>query len=90
MTWQGQADYWAARTAMPFVFGSPARNMTLRGARQILRLHEQILPLLDADEPDMSAQCRYRIFCAGAMGSDIPACAGAEYQQCFSQEHPSL
>ena len=22
MTWQGQADYWAARTAMPLVFGS--------------------------------------------------------------------
>ena len=40
MTWQGQADYWAARTAMPLVFGSEAHDTTLRGARQILKLHE--------------------------------------------------
>lgn len=90
MTWQGQADYWAARTAMPLVFGSQARAMTLRGAREILKLHEEVLPLLDADEPDMSAQCRYNIFCAGAVGTEIPACARAEYQQCFSLEYPNL
>jgi hypothetical protein len=90
MTWQGQADYWAARIAMPFVFESQARNMTLRGARQILRLHEEILPLLDGDEPDISALCRYHIFCAGAVGSEIPACARAEYQRCFSVLYPSL
>jgi hypothetical protein len=79
MTWQGQADYWAARTAMPLVFGSRARHMTLRGARQILKLHEELMPLLEGDEPDLSAECRYRIFCAGALGSEIPACAQAEF-----------
>lgn len=84
MTWQGQADYWAARTAMPLVFGARARDMTLRGARQIMKLHEDLIPLLQNDEADMSAQCRYLIFCAGAFGFEIPACAKAEYQRCCS------
>lgn len=53
LTWQGQADYWAARTAMPLVFGSRARNMTLRGARQILQLHEEVASLFGDDEPDV-------------------------------------
>jgi Peptidase family M48 len=88
MTWQGQADYWAARTAMPFVFGSQAHDMTLRGARQILRLHEELVSLLQDDEPDMTAQCRYHIFCAGASGSEIPPCAKAEYRRSFDQEYP--
>jgi hypothetical protein len=39
MTWQGQADYWAAGTAMPRVFGPRARRMTLQGAREFLELH---------------------------------------------------
>lgn len=80
MTWQGQADYWAARTATPLVFGARARDMTLRGARQIMKLHKELIPLLQNDEPDMSAQCRYLIFCAGASGFEIPACAKTEYQ----------
>jgi hypothetical protein len=88
MTWQGQADYWAARTAMPLVFGSQARNLTLRGARQILRLHEELMPLFEGDEPDMSAQCRYHIFRAGASGSEIPDCAKAEYQQWYLEAYP--
>jgi len=81
MTWQGQADYWAARTAMPRVFGSQARNVTLRGAQQILRLQGEFTLLLDGDEPDLSAACRYRIFFAGASDQEIPACADAEYQK---------
>jgi hypothetical protein len=89
MTWQGQADYWAARTAMPFVFGSRAYDMTLRGARQILKLYDEFVPLLQDDEPDMTAQCRYRIFCAGASGSEMPACAKAEYQRCFGVPYPN-
>lgn len=31
MTWQGQADFWAASTAMPRVFGSKASEMTFLG-----------------------------------------------------------
>jgi hypothetical protein len=27
MTWQGQADYWAARTATPLVFGARASEI---------------------------------------------------------------
>lgn len=79
LTSQGQADYWAAGTAMPLVFRSQARKMTLRGAQQILKLHEDLLPLFDGDEPDLSAECRYLIFCAGALGSAIPTCAQAEF-----------
>jgi hypothetical protein len=90
MTWQGQADYWAARTAMPFVFGSSAGYLTLRGARQIMKLHEQLVPLLNGDEPDLSAQCRYCIFIAGAAGTEIPACAKAEYEKCSVAQYPIL
>ena len=90
MTWQGQADYWAARTAMPLVFGSQAYDATLRGARQILKLHEDLIPLLaEGDEPDLSARCRYFIFCAGASGTEIPPCAKAEYRRSFNQEYPT-
>jgi hypothetical protein len=49
MTWQGQADYWAAHTAMPLIFGSQARGVTLRGARQILLLHEKLIPLFEGE-----------------------------------------
>ena len=89
ITWQGQADYWAARTAMPLVFGSKAQNATLRGARQILKLHEDLIPLFDeGDEPDLSPQCRYAIFRAGAFGSEFPPCAKAEYRRYFRREYP--
>jgi hypothetical protein len=84
MTWQGQADYWAARTAMPLVFGAAARDTTLRGARQILKLHEHLFA--ESDEPDLSPRCRYLIFCAGASGSEIPPCAQSEYRRSFGQE----
>lgn len=85
ITWQGQADYWAARTAMPVVFGSKARNATLRGARQILKLHEH----LDEDnEPDLSPGCRYAIFSAGALGYELPPCAKAEFCQSYHREYP--
>jgi hypothetical protein len=85
ITWQGQADYWAARTAMPLIFGSKARNETLRGARQILKLHEE---LNEDDEPDLSPRCRYAIFLAGALGSELPACAKAEYSENYHREYP--
>lgn len=84
MTWQGQADYWAARIAMPLVFGSRAYNTTLRGARQILKLHKDLFA--ENDEPDLPPLCRYFIFCAGASGSEMPPCAQVEYRRSFCQE----
>jgi Peptidase family M48 len=86
LTWQGQADYWAARTAMPRVFGPRAVHVTKRGAREILALHDDLSAQLDDDEPDLSPQCRYSIFCAGAAGAEIPACAMAEFEQEFGSK----
>lgn len=83
MTWQGQADYWAARTAMPLVFGSQARDATLRGARQVLKLHEDLFT--ESDEPDLSPLCRYFIFRAGALGSEIPPCAQSRISTTFGR-----
>jgi hypothetical protein len=90
MTWQGQADYWAARTGMPRVFGERARNMTYRGARQIANLQRELSHLMDGDEPDISAQCRNRIFLAGVSRVEIPDCAKIEYRQCFNRDYPEM
>jgi hypothetical protein len=68
-TWQGQADYWAARTAMPRVFGTNARAITLRGARELVRLTR----LTGARDADLSAKERLRVFSAGAMNRPPPA-----------------
>jgi hypothetical protein len=81
MTWQGQADYWAASTAMPRIFGSKACAMTLRGALQIMRLHSELAVQLEDDEPDLSADCRYAILRAGALGLELPTCAGMAFMQ---------
>jgi Zn-dependent protease with chaperone function len=75
MTWQGQADYWAAGIAMPRIWGPRARAVTLRGAREIVALHRMLASQLVDDEPDLSAECRYRIFQSGALGEDLPDCA---------------
>lgn len=88
MTWQGQADYWAARTGIPRVFGSRAFNMTLRGARQVLELHRYLSTLMDGDEPDLSDECRYHIFLAGASNAEIPSCAKIEFRKCFNRDYP--
>jgi len=85
MTWQGQADYWAASTAMPRVFGSKARALTLCGALQILRLHSELAAQLEDDEPDLSPQCRYAILRAGALGLELPTCAEMAFMQLFIQ-----
>jgi len=90
LAWQGQADYWAARTAMPRVFGSRAQTMTLRGGLQILKLHQVICESLGGDDPDLSAYCRYSIFQAGVANIGIPACAKVEYQECFDRNYPEI
>jgi hypothetical protein len=75
ITWQGQADYWAARTAMPMLFGEKAGSLTLRGAREIIKLHSRKVSEFEEDDPDLSPECRYSIFEAGARGRDIPVCS---------------
>src|SRR6266480_6552321 len=75
MTWQGQADYWAARTGMRLVFGPKADQMTLRAAREFFILHEDLSRLMDGDEPDLSASCRDRILRAGVSNREMPSCA---------------
>jgi hypothetical protein len=74
ISWQGQADYWAARIGMKKVFGARAETLTVRGARQIRELHRDFVRTLD-DEPDVSSECRHAIFIAGATGRALPDCA---------------
>jgi Zn-dependent protease with chaperone function len=88
MTWQGQADFWAASVAMPHVFGAEARKLTIRGAHELLALHQNLYSEAEDDEPDLSPDCRFRIFKAGASGASLPDCAKAEYQECFNRPYP--
>ena len=74
LSWQGQADFWAASVGMPKVWGPRARSMTLKGAQQILALHQAF-----EDEPDVSPVYRQLIFEAGANGEGPPACAKEAY-----------
>jgi hypothetical protein len=74
ISWQGQADYWAASVGMKKVFGLRARNMTLQGAGQICRLHRYFVGSAE-DEPDLPSECRHRIFIAGASARAMPDCA---------------
>src|SRR5258708_1234431 len=75
LTWQGQADYWAARTAMPRIWGPRACGATLRAAREMVRLHRLLMSQMGDDEPDLSPDCRYSIWYSGAHGKDMPNCA---------------
>jgi hypothetical protein len=75
MTWQGQADYWAASVAMPRIWGPRARGATLRAAREVVELHRMLASHFEEDEPDLSPDCRYRILCSGALGEAMPNCA---------------
>lgn len=86
LTWQGQADYWAASVGMPQVWGGRARAATLRAARELTELHEMFERRLDDDEPDLSAECRYRIWRAGARGEVMPGCATAEFESILRKE----
>jgi hypothetical protein len=81
LTWQGQADYWAAKEGMPRVFGDNARRITLRGAREIAALHAEFLD----DQPDISAADRSTIFRAGALGEGPPACLYEAFDRLLDQ-----
>jgi hypothetical protein len=87
MTWQGQADYWAASVAMPKVWGPRARAVTLRGAREILELHRVLAAQLEDDEPDLSPDCRYCTLRAGALGQDMPPCALEVFRSISRDDH---
>jgi hypothetical protein len=80
-TWQGQADYWAARHGMPKVFGKKARLLTLRGAKEIESLHSDFCD--EGDEPEISATQRTSIFRAGALGEPPPACLQTVFKELF-------
>jgi hypothetical protein len=86
LTWQGQADYWAASVGMPRIWGGRAKAATLRGARELLELHGAFEKQLDDDEPDLSAECRYRIWRAGALGRQMPDCAMPEFASILNDE----
>ena len=86
LTWQGQADYWAASVGMPQIWGEHARMATLKAARELLELHEMFERQLEDDEPDLTAECRYRIWCAGALGEGMPECAMAEFASISDNE----
>ncbi len=75
MTWQGQADYWAASIAMSRIWGPRACGATLRAAREIVELHRMLASQLEDDEPDLSPDCRYCILRSGALGEAMPSCA---------------
>ncbi len=90
ISWQGQADYWAARTAMPKVFGPQACTMTLKGAQQILTLHSQLACQFEDDEPDLSPECRYSILCSGALGQELPTCAREAFLQLSGDIPPKI
>lgn len=79
LTWQGQADFWAASVGMPAVWGPRARSMTFRGAREILALHQAFASDANCDESDLSPVCRLEIFRAGARGLELPASARDAY-----------
>ena len=84
ISWQGQADYWAASVGMKKVFGLQARNITLRGALQIGDLHQDFISSTDEDEPDMPFECRHSILVAGATGREMPDCAKEKFAQLSS------
>ena len=75
LTWQGQADYWAARTAMPKIWGPKAYGATIRAAREMVQLHRLLAKQFEDDEPDLSPDCRYCIWSSGALGKGMPSCA---------------
>jgi hypothetical protein len=75
LTWQGQADYWAASVGMPQVWGERAKAATLKAARELKELHSALAAQFGEDEHDLAPDCRYYIFCSGALGLGMPKCA---------------
>ena len=85
-TWQGQADYWAAKEGMPRVFGRNARRLTLRGAKEIAALHIEFQEV--GNEPDMPPNERAMIFRAGALGESPPTCLNEAFNRLLKDRRP--
>jgi hypothetical protein len=83
MAWQGQADYWAAKTGMPAIFGEAAAQLTLRGALQIGKLELQCAQRSDEWATDLPWATRLEIFKAGLSGQSMPASAIEAYENLF-------
>ncbi len=81
ISWQGQADYWAASVGMKTVFGLQAKKLTLKGARQIADLHRDFAGRSQEDEPDLPSECRHRIFVAASNDQRMPACAPKAFME---------
>jgi hypothetical protein len=90
ISWQGQADYWAASIGMKKVFGLHSLNLIFRGARQILELHQAFVGDTDEDEPDLPPECRYKIFMAATAGRAIPDCAQKSLRELVGDSSLSL
>lgn len=88
MSWQGQADYWAASVGMYRIFGPRAAAITLRAAKQFVSFHDELEATLGGDEPDLSSRCRHQIFCAAMAGERMPDCARAEFRQSYGRDYP--
>jgi hypothetical protein len=80
LSWQGQADYWAAAVGMPNVFGARASQMTRRGAAELRCLFQSCADMVMDDEPDLTPECRYEIFLAAARGLPMPLSAREAYK----------
>ncbi len=74
MTWQGQADYWAAKIGMPAVFGPAAGSLTLRGALQIAELEGDLGDQSKEWTGELATEKRLEIFRAGVSGEIMPVC----------------
>jgi peptidase M48-like protein len=83
ISWQGQADYWAASEGMKTVFGLKAKKMIMQGAAQIRDLHWDFVGGPE-DQPDLSPECRHNIFIAGAAGLEMPECAKRAFTELCS------
>ena len=75
ISWQGQADYWAAGVGIKKVFGLNSRSITLRGVRELCALHQEFCGNAEEDEPDLPVECRHQILIAGLAAKPMPDCA---------------
>jgi len=81
MTWQGQADYWAASIGMPSVFGSHARALTVRGAKQIGAVQREFAAAHDEHGIELPPAIRWAIYHAGLRHQGLPSSAQLEFKR---------
>jgi len=72
MSWQGQADYWAASVGMRAVFGAEAEGLIIKGARQIGALQRVIAEMLGEEPAEFRPRARAALFRAGLRHAGLP------------------